>query len=108
MKVTEHLSPQPQTVEKTKNNAASQKPTPTQISSGNVEHSGNANVEISDTAKLMKHAADLVRQTPDMRADKVAALKEKIQKGNYPIDAAAIADKLVDEHLGANFGKNNL
>jgi len=107
MKVTEHLSPQTQTIEKTKNNATSQRPT-SDRGGTQAPTSHSSNVEISDAAILMRQASELAKSAPDVRADKVAALKAQVQNGTYRIDAKAIADKLVDEHLGADFGKNNL
>ncbi len=65
-------------------------------------------VEISDQARMMKEVRGLVYAAPDVRADKVSDLKRRIKDGNYAIDSAAVADKLVDEHLASNFGKNDL
>lgn len=67
-----------------------------------------ANIEISDKARLMQKANEIARNTPDSRADKVAALKKSISDGSYHINSAAIADRLVDEHLAMDFGKNSL
>lgn len=108
MKVTEHLSPQTQTIEKTKNNAPAQRPANERVDAGSPNPSQKSNVEISDGALLMRQASEIAKNSPDIRADKVAALKAQIQNGSYRVDAKAVADKLVDEHLGADFGKNNL
>lgn len=67
-----------------------------------------SSVEISDNARMMKQANEIVSQTPDIRWDKVEELKQKIKAGAYHVDAAAVADKLIEEHLENNFGKNNL
>lgn len=67
-----------------------------------------ATVEISDRAKLMKQATDIAHQTPDIRKEKIAALKKSIHEGTYHVDSGAIADRLVEEHLGSDFGKNRL
>jgi flagellar biosynthesis anti-sigma factor FlgM len=67
-----------------------------------------ARVEISDEARLMQQATDLAKAAPDVRADRVAALKKSVQEGTYRVDAHKIADKLVDEHLANDFGKNSL
>ena len=69
---------------------------------------GPASVEISENAKLMQHASQIAKSSPDVRPDKVAELKKKIQDGTYEIDSAKIADKLVEEHLNNHFGKNDL
>lgn len=65
-------------------------------------------VEISDNARLMKQANEIVAKTPNVRWDKVEELKQKIRSGTYQVDAGAIADKLLAEHIENNFGKNNL
>ena len=75
--------------------------------SGGVESHG-ADVEISDNAKLMRQASDIAKAASEIRKDKISALKKSIQEGSYQVDAKEIADRLVDEHLSADFGKNNL
>ena len=51
--------------------------------------------------EISKHLSKLIREIipsePDVRADKVAELKERIESGRYEIDYEAVADKLVDE-----------
>lgn len=66
----------------------------------------SANVEISDTARLMRKATDVVNGAPDVRAEKVAALKKAIQEGTYRVDAEKVAEKVIEEHLSGDFGKN--
>lgn len=65
-------------------------------------------VEISEQAKLMKQANEIVARTPEIRTEKVEALKKLIQSGGYGVSAEQIADRLVDAHLETDFGKNNL
>ena len=36
---------------------------------------------------------------PDVREEKIQALREKILAGKYKVDPHAVADRLVDEHL---------
>ncbi len=67
-----------------------------------------SSVEISDDARLMNKASELVSATPDVRRDKVDALKASIQNGSYRVDSGAIADRILEEHLNSDFGKNNL
>ncbi|NDG27169.1 MAG: flagellar biosynthesis anti-sigma factor FlgM [Proteobacteria bacterium] len=56
----------------------------------------------------MKQAMETAQNTPDIRRDKVEMLKKSIREGTYHVDSAAIADRLVDEHLRNDFGKNTL
>jgi negative regulator of flagellin synthesis FlgM len=60
-----------------------------------------ASTEISGKAKEASKAKAIATQTPDVREDKIAALKARIADGSYKVDSKAIADKLVDEHLAS-------
>ena len=76
---------------------------------GEVRQTGkSADIEISDNARLMRKATEVVQNSPDIRADKVAALKKAIQDGSYKVDSEKVAEKVLEEHLGADFGKNRL
>jgi negative regulator of flagellin synthesis FlgM len=59
----------------------------------------SSKVEVSDRAQTLKKARELA--TPDNSIDeaKVARLQKLIDKGEYSVDASAIADKMVDEHM---------
>lgn len=65
-------------------------------------------VQISDEARMMKQAAQVVRDTPDVRADRVAELKARVRAGTYQVDAKSVADKLVEEHFLSDFGKSSV
>ncbi|MBI4403580.1 MAG: flagellar biosynthesis anti-sigma factor FlgM [Deltaproteobacteria bacterium] len=65
-------------------------------------------VEISENAILMKQAADLAKQAPDIDQSRVNSLKERIRSGNYKVDASVLAEKILEQHLANDFGKNNL
>jgi len=114
MKVSNNAPTSSQLIEKAKNADRSKEAASTSSKSGldsaqilTNEHAG-ANVQISDKAKLMQQATELVRNSPDIRQDKVNGLKKSIQDGSYHVDSAAIADRLVENHLNSGFGKNNL
>jgi len=55
--------------------------------------------EISPRAKEMAQAKSIAQSTPDVREDKIAALKKKIAEGSYKVDANAVAEKMVSEHM---------
>lgn len=65
-------------------------------------------VTISERAQLMNQASEVARSTPDVRREKVDALKAQILGGTYKIDAETIAEKLLQDHVDSDFGKNNL
>jgi len=49
---------------------------------------------------LRSMAREIVYQTPEVRSEKVARLKEAIEQGNYEIDSRKLAEILVEELLG--------
>ncbi|HET6419129.1 MAG TPA: flagellar biosynthesis anti-sigma factor FlgM [Geobacteraceae bacterium] len=57
----------------------------------------------SDIEKLKKAAEAL----PDMRHDKVAALKQQISDGNYRVDGVTVAEKMTEDFKGSG-GKGGI
>lgn len=55
---------------------------------------------VSKEAQLMR---DVISSEPDIRVEKVEALKEMIQSGSYEIDEERVADKIVDAFLDEIF-----
>lgn len=110
MKVNQNPSPTTTTIDKAQSTGKRE-----QIGKGGLQDTSSvpsgrsgASIDISDAARLMKQASDIAHSVPDIRADKVAELKKRIADGNYNVDAGQIADKLVDEHLLSDFGKNSV
>ena len=56
-------------------------------------------VSVSEDAKLVAEAAKRAAESPDVRVDRVEALKAQVQSGNYTPDPRKIAQKLVDGEL---------
>jgi len=54
-------------------------------------------VNLSQASKEAQKIKEIIASEPDVREDKVADLKERIESGRYTIDHAKVADKLVDE-----------
>jgi negative regulator of flagellin synthesis FlgM len=50
-------------------------------------------------AAEMQKAKQIAQNTPDVREDKIAAIKERIQNGTYQIDSGLIADGLLREAI---------
>lgn len=67
--------------------------------SANVGKKHLENSEISSKAKDMAQAHSLAAAAPDVREDKVAALKKQIAEGKYKVNAEAVADKMIKEHM---------
>lgn len=59
----------------------------------------SANVNVSDRAQMMQKAKDIASRPDTVDEAKVARLQKLIDEGKYKVDADAIADRLVDEHL---------
>ena len=55
--------------------------------------------DISSRGKEFARAKEVAANAPDVREEKVAELKRRIAEGKYKVDANAVADKLVNEHL---------
>lgn len=56
-------------------------------------------VELSSRVQDIKKIKSLANSTPDVNAEKVAKFKQMIADGSYKVDAKAVADKMVEEHL---------
>lgn len=60
-----------------------------------------ASVQLSDKAQQMQKAKD-VASSSTVDDAKVERLQKLIDSGDYKVNASALADKLVDEHLLMN------
>jgi negative regulator of flagellin synthesis FlgM len=61
-------------------------------------------IEISESAKDFQVAMKALEETPDVRADKIAAIKKKITDGNYRPSAKDIAKKMLSDIKTNNMG----
>lgn len=59
----------------------------------------SSRVELSPRAQEAKRIKELAMAAPDVDQAKVEKFRKLIDEGKYNIDAKAIADKMVDEHL---------
>ena len=56
-------------------------------------------VTISDEAQQLRRVLDAVSELPDLREARIAHIREQLAQGQYGVDVAAIAERLVDEGL---------
>jgi negative regulator of flagellin synthesis FlgM len=63
------------------------------------ENGQAAKVELSSRAQDIKKIKELAKDSPDVDMDKVEKFKKLIAEGKYKVDAKAVADRMVDEHL---------
>jgi flagellar biosynthesis anti-sigma factor FlgM len=54
-------------------------------------------LELSGDASVAAEGLQAAKNTPDVRAEKVAALKAAIQSGTYKPDAKAVADSMIQK-----------
>lgn len=57
-------------------------------------------IEISQVGKDMTVAKKAISEAPDIREDKVKAIKEQMEAGTYSVSSEAIADKLINSFFG--------
>ncbi|KIX13547.1 flagellar biosynthesis anti-sigma factor FlgM [Dethiosulfatarculus sandiegensis] len=57
-------------------------------------------VNISGRSKEMAKAAEVLANTADVRARKVAEIKERLADGHYQVDADKVAHKMIVDILG--------
>ena len=72
-------------------------PSASKISQGMLDSS--AKVNISEKAKEMARVKELANQSPDVDAEKVAKFRALIEKGEYKVNAEAIADRMLEDEL---------
>ena len=59
---------------------------------------GTDRLEISQVGKDYQIAKQAVAATPDIREDKVASVKARIESGDYDVSAEALAEKLAAKY----------
>lgn len=59
----------------------------------------SSRVDVSPRAQEAKRIKELAMAAPDVDEAKVAKFRQLIDEGKYKVDAEAIADRMVDEHL---------
>ena len=59
----------------------------------------SARINISDKAKEMARVKELAKQAPDVDAEKVAKFRAMIEKGEYKVNAEALADRMLQDEL---------
>jgi negative regulator of flagellin synthesis FlgM len=69
-------------------------PPPSGVSSPDA---GSDRVEISPQSRDIKKIHEILATTPEMRTEKVAALKKAVADGTYKVKAEDVADKMIKE-----------
>ncbi|MBY0451875.1 MAG: flagellar biosynthesis anti-sigma factor FlgM [Bdellovibrionaceae bacterium] len=79
--------------------ASSAKKSSTASSSDAAASSQATKVELSPKAQDIKKIKELAMNAPDVDSNKVEKFKRMIADGTYKVDAKAVADRMVDEHM---------
>ncbi|MEK6591207.1 MAG: flagellar biosynthesis anti-sigma factor FlgM [Nitrospinota bacterium] len=58
---------------------------------------GGESVILSERVKDIQKAKEITKNTPDVRTERVAELKEQIEKGKYHINSKDIAEKMLKD-----------
>lgn len=61
-----------------------------------------ARVDISVTAQDVQRVTELIKRLPDVREDRVQALKAQIENGTYHVSSEDIADLIIRRALADN------
>ena len=54
-------------------------------------------VDFSDTSKIIKKAIEKSKELPEIRKDKVDAIKAKLKNSSYSVTPEQIAEKMLEE-----------
>ena len=66
---------------------------------GEGQSSSADKVELSIQSKEINRINDILKETPEVRSEKIAALKKQIEEGEYNVDAEAVADRMIKESI---------
>ena len=56
-------------------------------------------VALSPEAKIMQEAIKVLETLPDVREEKVAQIRERIEEGTYQVDGRKVAEKMINESI---------
>jgi negative regulator of flagellin synthesis FlgM len=56
-------------------------------------------VELSARSREMQKIREILQTTPEVRAEKVSALKKMIEEGKYEVKSEDIADKMIKQGI---------
>ena len=68
-----------------------------ETAAGNV--AANDSVSLSSGSRDVQKIKEILLETPDIRTEKVAELKARIESGEYQVDSRQLADKMLADLL---------
>lgn len=63
---------------------------------------GGDRVDLSTSTQDIQRVKEVLAQTPEVRLEKIRALKGQIERGEYQVDADAVADRMLQSLLSDN------
>ncbi len=60
---------------------------------------GTDNISLSSQARLLQKASQVIAQTPEVRSEKVAAIKAAVQNGTYQVEPRQVANSMIAQML---------
>ena len=66
----------------------------------------NLSSQAKNIAESRAKALEIAKNTPDVRMDKVASIKEQIANGTYKVDSGRIADGMLREAIMEKLAEN--
>jgi flagellar biosynthesis anti-sigma factor FlgM len=84
------------------NTANNQRPGAAANTPGGVAGKPSDTVQLSSTQSVLSSLVTQLGNVPDVREQKVDALRAQIQSGQFRIDKPQVANAIVDELLGPN------
>ena len=63
------------------------------------ETGGMDTVRLSDRSREIARSQDAINNSPDIRADKVAEIKAKLDAGTYEVKAGRVADAMLRQSI---------
>lgn len=99
MKINNSRGPQLSSIDAAKNRELDALNGERKATEGAKDFGGSAKVQLSERAQLMQRAKDIASQSEDVNEAKISRLQKLIDEGKYQVNASAIADKMVDEHM---------
>ncbi len=64
-----------------------------------IDYDVNLSPQAKQMAEARAKAFDIAKNTPEVREEKVAELKKRIQSGNYQVDSTKVADGMMREAI---------
>jgi len=67
-----------------------------QVKEKKINHGKKDELSVSEKAKDLQFALDLLKKVPDVRAEKIERLKREVKAGTYNVEGRKIAEKILE------------